>query len=393
MALTYYAGTEGNFINLNVPNGETSALKTYSISIPAGTYNVTVPSRVRSVRIGSIELTTSGVVNLSSAQTSSSVEINYLPVAWTSRSVPLSTTQRFIKFGNGIFVGVGRGGWVYTSTDGLTWTTRSANIEGVGASVYGAVEFGNGVFVAAGGQRDPGAGVRISTSTDGINWTTRTSGTSTSEAIAITFNGSVFAIATYESPQNPRVQTSSNDGVNWTVRSVAMSSNASISSIGSSKETGVIVIGGSAGQMASSANNGISWTTRTSGFGTSGINGIEYGNGIWVAVGNAGNITTSVNAITWTARTSGLSTSDTISNLTFRNGYFLAGTSLNGSVIISTNGINWEFASSNSNSAVQAIEYGNAKWILAVGSNEAHSSNYTNPINTTVQLEYKGIGA
>jgi hypothetical protein len=393
MALTYYAGTEGNFINLNVPNGEPSAIKNYSISIPAGTYNVTVPSRVNSVKIGNVELNTSGVINLSTPQTSASVEINYLPTSWTTRAVPSGTLQRFLTFGNGIFVGItNSGAAVYTSTDGLTWTTRDAFLGTAGATQSGAVTFGKNTFVAVGGYRPSGSGLSISTSTDGINWTTRTSASGTSEAIAITFNGSTFITGIRNSTPSPGVQRSF-DGVSWTAHTVAMSSNASIKSIGSSKETGVVVLGGTSGQMASSANNGQSWTTRTSGFGTSGINGIAYGNGIWVAGGNVGIITTSEDAITWTARTSGLSTSNNILNVKFNNGYFIAPTNLEGNILISTNGINWILGNNNGASQSVDTEYGNGKWVSAVGSNIMNVSDYINPINTTVQLEYKGIGA
>ena len=39
--------------------------------------------------------------------------------------------------------------------------------------------------------------------------------------------------------------------------------------------------------------NGVDWTTRTSGFGTTGIRGVTYGDGLYVAVGSSGTMTTS----------------------------------------------------------------------------------------------------
>jgi hypothetical protein len=38
--------------------------------------------------------------------------------------------------------------------------------------------------------------------------------------------------------------------------------------------------------------DGITWTSRTSGFGSAGIRGVTFGNGLYVAVGQTGTMTT-----------------------------------------------------------------------------------------------------
>ena len=52
MALTSYTGTSGNFINLNIPQGYTSGRFTVNTTIPAGAYQLTLPSSVSSLFIG-----------------------------------------------------------------------------------------------------------------------------------------------------------------------------------------------------------------------------------------------------------------------------------------------------------------------------------------------------
>jgi hypothetical protein len=74
--------------------------------------------------------------------------------------------------GDGVTVAVGRGGTVITSTDGAEWRTSHT---GAGYSLTDVV-WGNGVFVAVGGEGgpefSPGLGV-VLTSDDGFNWVER----------------------------------------------------------------------------------------------------------------------------------------------------------------------------------------------------------------------------
>ena len=71
---------------------------------------------------------------------------------------------------------------------------------------------------------------------------------------------------------------------------------------------GIFVAVGESGTLTTSTD-GINWISRTSGFGTSDIIDVHYGNGIFVAVGVSAKLTTSTDGITWTSRTSGFSSS------------------------------------------------------------------------------------
>ena len=71
------------------------------------------------------------------------------------------------------------------------------------------------------------------------------------------------------------------------------------------------------------ANDGTAWTSRTSGFGTTYINGVTYGDGLYVAVGDTGKLTQSTDGTTWTTRTSGFGTTY-INGVTYGDGLHVA---------------------------------------------------------------------
>ena len=103
------------------------------------------------------------------------------------------------------------------------------------------------------------------------------------------------------------------------------------------------------------------WTTRDSGFGTSAILSIVYGNALWLAGGAAGKISTSTDAITWTTRTSPISTANPINAVGYGNGVYLVGAAL-GLAATSTDGITWTtrdfaFAGSNINTLTFGTVY------------------------------------
>ncbi len=175
---------------------------------------------------------------------------------WTQhRPMPDVPPLLDVAFGNDRFVAVGEGGTVLTSTNGLTWVRSETGqtgttytmvfggglFVGLGACHHGACwrpdlgprphalvspdgiswtnvfidrqlgspAYGNGVFVAAGGER-------ILTSPDGLAWTERLQ---TPGASSIAFGNNRF-VATGYSFESPRVfrsfVMSSTDGISWT---------------------------------------------------------------------------------------------------------------------------------------------------------------------------------
>ena len=82
-------------------------------------------------------------------------------ITWTSRSSGTMYLLPGVTYGNGIFIAVGT--HVTTSQDGINWTARYFS----GVNNPRGIAYGNGLFVVVG---ETG---KILTSPDGINWTTR----------------------------------------------------------------------------------------------------------------------------------------------------------------------------------------------------------------------------
>jgi len=128
---------------------------------------------------------------------------------------------------------------------------------------------------------------------------------------------------------------------------------------------GLYVAVGSSGKLTTSTD-GTTWTTRTSGFGTTGINAVTYGDGLFVAVGSSGTLTTSTDGTTWTTRTSGFGTT-LIFGVTYGDGLYVA-VGDDGTLTTSTDGTTWTTRTSGFGSnVIYAVTYGDGLYV-AVGS-------------------------
>ena len=131
---------------------------------------------------------------------------------WTQRLQTLTTSLYKIEYnGSNLYVAVGNSGSLYTSADGITWTSRTS---GFGSNSIFDVAFGNGLWVAV------GANGTITTSTDGITWTARTANVGTSALNAVTYANSVWvAVGQDGGTTNTGGITYSTDGLTWTRKS------------------------------------------------------------------------------------------------------------------------------------------------------------------------------
>jgi hypothetical protein len=190
-------------------------------------------------------------------------------------------TQIGIAYGNGVFVSVGNAGSIYTTLDGLTYTSRTSGT----ASTLRAVTYGNGIYVAGGN------GGVVLNSLDGITWTIRTS-TTTSSIFSLTYGGGIFVLSTL------------------------------------------------GGGLATSTD-GTTWTARTSGT-ASNINQIDYLNSLYVFCGLGGALSTSTDAITWNAQSVG--TTSTLSAVWYANSLYQTIATFNGVNVFftSTDAVTWK---------------------------------------------------
>jgi hypothetical protein len=131
--------------------------------------------------------------------------------------------------GTDLYVAVGYrkdGGATYTnlawtSTDAITWTVRTPGGSGDGsatqAGILSGIVYANSLWVAVGRGTDGGTNANIRTSTDGITWTTRTSGVA-QNFTRITYggpSGGRFLAARFGAINGAAV-ASSTDAITWT---------------------------------------------------------------------------------------------------------------------------------------------------------------------------------
>ena len=119
-----------------------------------------------------------------------------------------------------------------------------------------------------------------------------------------------------------------------------------------------------------------SWTAQTAGGGYSGpITGATYGNGLFVIVGNGGEIQTSPDAVTWTPRTAGGSYAGAFTGATYGNGLFVIVGS-GGEIQTSPDGTTWTARTADGSYAgiFRAAAYGNSLFTIVGDSGEIQTS-------------------
>jgi hypothetical protein len=253
--------------------------------------------------------------------------------SWTCRggctNIPTDSLYlRTVRFLNGMFIAVGDG-IITVSTNGTDWIDQG----GAGIGVLRDVAFGNGTYVAVGGtQLDAQGSPVIVTSPDGVTWTQRTAPvTNTLEAVTFA-NGLFVAVG------GLGIIVTSTDGATWIDRSVSPFYFLSDITFGN----GVLVVAANSG-VGLTSPDGVSWSASDGGTIRNTLNGIAFGDGMFVGVGfpvvNSNQVFTSTDGVDWTPRAS---TSDNsyLLAVAFGGGWFVAGGS-GGAMLISSNGLNW----------------------------------------------------
>ena len=172
---------------------------------------------------------------------------------------------------------------------------------------------------------------------------------------------------------------------NWTSRTSGFGT-ATVYTIGFGN--GLFLAVGNSGTLTTSPD-GITWTSRTSGFGTTRINGVTYGDGLYVAVGYSGKLTTSTDGTTWTSRTSGFGTT-AIRGVTYGDGLYVAVGS-SGTMTTSTDGTTWTTRTSGFGSTdnIYGVTYGDGLYV-AVGDSGTLT---TSPDGITWTTRTSGFGS
>ncbi|HEY1992548.1 MAG TPA: hypothetical protein VGH71_08805, partial [Gammaproteobacteria bacterium] len=227
-------------------------------------------------------------------------------VTWTQQTLPGGTGEQFdqsllsdVAFGAGVYVAGGVGG-VYTSPDGVTWTSVSL-AAGSDFPIMSRISFVNGEFVAAGIDSTAVDNAAVFTSNDGVHWSTQLlgpSGASIYSMSTVAFNAGRYIVGGYQG-----IYTSS-DAATWTKKFTGPQTNlAGCVLTGGGK----IVVPGAHGALTSS--DGSSWpdspSSATTLFGSLDGKGCgAFGAGVFVAV-TGSHTSWSSAGVTWTAASSG----------------------------------------------------------------------------------------
>jgi hypothetical protein len=244
--------------------------------------------------------------------------------AWTNQISGTTLSLQDVTCGNGLFVAVGGENVtniILTSLDGRMWTSRGSH----GRYPLNSVAYGNGGFVAVGD-----AGV-VMTSVDGISWVLGPGTRSTRCKIAYG-NGTFVAVgySTGFSMPNESVQISTN-GVTWTKVGPAAQEQPWTDDLQGAVFAGGFVAVGGAGAILTSPD-GNHWT-RQQPITSESLYGVACGNGYYVAVGNHGTVLTSTNGVTWTNR-----------QLTDFDGYLLKAAGYANGTFVVVGGTIWQSA-------------------------------------------------
>jgi len=217
---------------------------------------------------------------------------------WTLRSSNTFPYPLAMIYANGIFVAVCSFGVVLTSPDGMNWTNSATLRSGSDTDALQAIAFGGGSFVTV------SAFGNIWHSPDGINWTVVQG--SFPALNAVTYGNGIFVAA-----GGNEIFTSS-DGVNWTGDTLNLFPILDILSLAQGNNTFVAVgirteFQGT--QPVSTlvllhSSDGINWTGELSTIDVS-VNRLNFARELFFLTGINGTILTSPDGITWTHRESG----------------------------------------------------------------------------------------
>ena len=260
---------------------------------------------------------------------------------------------RDIVQGLGRWWGVGDGGAMVTSPDGISWSVmfladmvnaRSVATDGSRLAVVGDVY-------------DSSAGVYrkgILSTTDGLNW----QGVNASQLSYADLKGVAYANNLWVAVGASKVFTSS-DGLAWTDNALPKQTTFNGVAWGGGRW---IVVGNSRTILTST--DGVAWTDVTPTNITSAtFYRAAYANGRWVVVGSSGRIANSTDGTNWNSATSGVTS--TIYGVADWQGQFIAATS-DGKLLSSADGSTWGSVSLSPARSLYAVRAAGSQ-IVAVG--------------------------
>jgi hypothetical protein len=301
-------------------------------------------------------------------------------ISWTAQTSGVTNRLNAVASSGGAFVAVGDSGTILYSTNGVNWqsiiTGVPYNLNGI---AYGIAKYVGGLVIVG------DSGVVLS-SPDGLGWTVRSSGTFLNlNAIAGYLGGLNAGGGSFIAVGQSGVIDTSPDGVTWTVGYSGVTANLHGIAFDLGGNWGVTGDGGIF-LISSSGINGSAWTTQGSET-TNDLQGIAFGNGGFIAVGKGGSVQA---GFVWTRRASGVT--GNLSNVVWGANCFIA-VGAQGTILSSTNGVNWVLCNSGTTSNFLSVIFANNRFVAVGNGTVAISTNgldWTSTIssNNFIRLAY-----
>ncbi len=297
--------------------------------------------------------------------------------SWSPRNPGANFPLFSVAYAQNQFVAAGfDGGTIMTSPDSVTWST---NVSGFPSERFLTdVAFGNGLWIAVGGQflpptsdivgfnDNPG----VASSTNGVTWAVSSAGADFLPAAIAYGDGRFVAVGNVIDASQQGTHSGaavSTNAVTWTLGNPAITTSALN---GLAFGNGIFVAVGDAGSIFSSPD-GLVWTRRDSGT-TAYLSGVAHGDGQFVAVACAGSPTvlTSPDGFAWHPQN--ISTS--FLGIAYGSAQYVA-VGLRGSICSSSNGISWTPHNSGTNADLYGIAFGGGRFV-AVGGRLSFAATY-----------------
>ena len=282
-------------------------------------------------------------------------------INWTNKMTGTTAQLIDIAHGNNNFVALGEAfddngileEIVLTSQNGISWAVKTL-IPPRSLSDVHTTRYVNNLFAAVGDV--------ILTSPDGVEWTERINQFSLMGTLYDIAYGNDRFVAVGSGSDYEGLVVMSPDGINWTKRTINYSNvypwSDPLIAIVNGKNMFVALSG--RGTVLTSPD-GVTWTVKFSGALDNSYEGMAYGNGTFVAVGNCATLT-SEDGVTWTARSLEIQ----FGKVSYVNGIFFA-TASNDSlnVLTSPDGALWtELNLPISLTWIHGMAYGNGTFVV-----------------------------
>lgn len=259
------------------------------------------------------------------------------PGIWTARTTPSSYVLYSIAYGSGLFVTGGYNRTILTSTDGVSWTARTApdsNFYQINSITHDGSQF---VLVGDSSSYTTIAPV-IATSADGVTWTRRnwTNSGSETQLVDIAASGSRLTAVGL----NGTIITSTDSGATWsseTLPSLPAGYISALNGVAGNSTTRIAVGKDSASKGVIIINSGSGWTTAATALADFIPRDVIWTGTQFVAVG-ASSVNYGANSVVMTSPDGSTWTNQTIPTTAAPSGYNLSDIVWNGSKLLAVGG-------------------------------------------------------